>query len=320
MRDRLVFLAALLAAALLGALLFMPRFRVAFDAPDLPTSAPAPPPPPPPPPPEPPPPPPPPPPYVRVNPDGATACPADMVLVDGIYCPFVGHRCARYLDQARDACDTFAADVLCEGRLQRRRYCVDQHEYPNLVGARPVVMADWNDAQRACAAENKRLCTTEEWEFACEGPQMWPYPYGIERDARACNIDQEATAPTPDASDPWNLGEEVERLDQRIPSGERHRCVSPFGVYDMTGNVDEWVTNEQGKSHEAPFRSSLKGSAAGALTRARCRPTNAVHDPTYRSHQVGFRCCADPLDGSRSRQAAPQTSHIPKRQRMTAPR
>ena len=33
-----------------------------------------------------------------------------------------------------------------------------------------------------------RLCKESEWQFACEGEAMLPYPYGLSRDASACNI------------------------------------------------------------------------------------------------------------------------------------
>ena len=125
-----------------------------------------------------------------------------MVLVDGIYCPYVGHRCLSYIDEAKDVCLRYAPEVLCEGRLQHRRYCIDVYEYPNLAGVRPAVMPDWNLARHACEVEGKRLCTVEEWEFACEGTEMWPYPYGTERDAEACNIDRSHTMPAFDVNNP----------------------------------------------------------------------------------------------------------------------
>src|SRR4029079_4034139 len=158
--------------------------------------------------------------YVRIDPSSPTVCGEGMVLVDGIYCPYVGHTCTSFLNEERDVCQRYAPEVLCEGRLQRRRFCVDVFEYPNMEGVIPAVMTDFNDARRACAVEGKRLCTAEEWEFACEGTQMWPYPYGTERDPTACNIDRPVTMPELAAfSVPWKISEEVARLDQRAPSG-----------------------------------------------------------------------------------------------------
>jgi sulfatase modifying factor 1 len=256
--------------------------------------------------------------YVRVDPRSSAVCGAGMVLVDGIYCPYVGHTCTRFLNEAKDVCAKYAPDVLCEGRLAHRRFCVDVYEYPNLAGVVPAVMVDWNDARRACGVEGKRLCSTEEWELACEGPQMWPYPYGIDRDATACNIDRAYTLPEMEAfSDPWKISEEVERLDKRVPSGALRRCVSPFGVHDMTGNVDEWVSNEHGKDTEPPFHSTLKGGYWGPI-RARCRPITSTHNAWFSFYQVGFRCCKDAADGS-AVETAPPSAYIPRKQRMAEP-
>jgi formylglycine-generating enzyme len=259
------------------------------------------------------------PPYVHIDPASPTACGEGMVLVDGIYCPYVGHSCTAYSDEPGDVCQRFASEVLCEGRLLRRRFCIDVFEYPNLAGVVPVVMVDWNDARRACAVEGKRLCSSEEWEFACEGTQMWPYPYGIDRDAEACNIDRPVTMPIFEAfGDPWKISEEVERLDRRAPSGAFARCVSPFGARDMTGNVDEWVDNKDGKLDETHFRSTLKGGYWGPI-RARCRPITSTHNEWFNFYQVGFRCCRDASSGEKAILAAPSGATIPRKQRMELP-
>lgn len=256
--------------------------------------------------------------YVQLNPESQTMCSRGMVLIDGIYCPFVGHKCDRFRDGVQDVCEQFGPQVICEGRLEFRRFCIDTYEYPNLQGVKPAVMADWNEAARACQAEGKRLCTVEEWEFACEGPGMWPYPYGAERDRTACNIDQNEVPADADAlSHPARVGAEVERVDRRVKSGSMPRCVSPFGVYDMTGNVDEWVDNPQGKRAEPPFRSSLKGDDWGS-NRARCRPIDSTIPESFTSPQRGFRCCADATRGPRV--AAAPDAHRPKVGRMDLPK
>ena len=227
---------------------------------------------------------------------GLEQCGCCMVLIDGVYCPFVGHRCTRFLYEERDVCAEYAPEVICEGRLERKRYCMDRFEYPNLEGVYPVVMVDYDEAKRACSVEGKRLCDTTEWEFACEGPQ----PYGTKRDASICNIDK--PHPEPELilfSRPWAISAEVDRLDQRVRSGEMARCVSPFGVHDMTGNVDEWSFNKQGKLREKPYQSGLKGGYWGPV-RTRCRPMTSSHNQWFSFYQVGFRCCGDAAPPTRA--------------------
>ena len=304
MREGVAFPAVFVAALAISVGVLYPRWRARIEQPPpepppaVPTAASSQP--------VPPPPPPKPPAYVRHDPASATACEAGMVLVDGVYCPFVAHRCTKFLIEEGDVCQSFSSDVLCEGALQRRRYCIDIYEYPNLAGVRPAVMVSYNDARRACATEHKRLCASEEWDFACEGPQMWPYPYGNERDPTACSIDKTQATPELEAfSDPRQVASEIERLDQRVGAGEMPNCVSPFGVHDMTGNVDEWVENRNGTRVEEPYRSGLKGGAWGP-SRARCRPMTTSYDERFSFYQVGFRCCSDARGGGRTISRGPR--------------
>lgn len=238
------------------------------------------------------------PPHVRVDPRGEVECGPGMVLVDGVHCPYVGHRCVAFEDEARDLCATYAAEALCEGALQRRRFCVDALEYPNLAGVKPAVWVSYDDAKRACALEGKRLCAAEEWELACEGSGMWPYPYGLSRDAKACNDRRAGPIADPGKlDDPWARGAEIERTDGRVPSGSAPACVSPFGVADMIGNVEEWVEHANGSEKKKPFRTARKGGS-WARGKGRCRPIEASEPGWYRSADLGFRCCADTKGGA----------------------
>ncbi len=230
--------------------------------------------------------------WARVDPLSEAVCPSEMLLVNGKFCPFVGHRCVEWIDPKRDRCRRYDdSRTICQGKLRDMTFCIDRYEYPNIRGAVPVVMVDWLEARAICKQEGKRLCRESEWNFACEGTQRTPYPYGFVRDKTACNIDRRYLFPNFDAfNDRRAVGPEVARLDQRVPSGSMDRCISPFGVYDMTGNVDEWVVNENPNPHE----SGLKGGYWGPI-RARCRPMTTFHKPWFRFYQVGFRCCADPM-------------------------
>lgn len=213
-----------------------------------------------------------------------------MVLVAGDACSAVVHRCEEWIERGRDRCRRYSADARCAGTLRPLRFCIDRYEYPNRAGELPVVMKSWLDAEATCKADGKRLCQSAEWTLACEGAERRPYPYGSTRDASACNIDRRYREPDFGAfADPERVGAEVLRLDQRVASGALARCVSPFGVHDLTGNVDEWVVNESGK----PDVSGLKGGYWGPI-RARCQPMTTAHNRWFRFYQVGFRCCADP--------------------------
>ncbi len=237
--------------------------------------------------------------YVHVDPRSPAECGPGMVLVDGMYCPYVGYRCLDWVNEPLDICARYGPDVICEGALEKRAFCIDVFEYPNLDGVVPAVMASYRDAERACEVEGKRLCRVAEWEMACEGSQMWPYPYGTERDADACNIDREgpskrsrAARAEHDLEDPWKVSDEVERVDRRAASGSSPRCISPHGVRDLTGNVEEWVDDPLAKAMNRPFRSALEGGGAGR-SKARCRAADNSHDRGFSSPEVGFRCCRD---------------------------
>jgi sulfatase modifying factor 1 len=220
----------------------------------------------------------------------AGSCGAGMVEVEGDYCSNVEQKCLRWLDpETKQRCAEFLPTSSCKGKTVHKHFCVDRFEFPNVQGEKPAVMKNWNEAKATCQSEGKRLCGESEWTLACEGRERLPYPYGYTRSDEACNIDK----PHPDVNEaaianPATRDAEVARLDQRDPSGAREACVSPYGVYDMTGNVDEWVVNEGGK----PYKSGLKGGYWGPV-RDRCRPMTIAHNEEFSFYQIGFRCCGD---------------------------
>jgi formylglycine-generating enzyme len=218
------------------------------------------------------------------------SCPTGMLEVEGDYCPFVEQKCLRWLDpETKMRCAEFAPSTKCANKGVHKKFCIDRYEYPNKPGEKPVIMKTWYEARDTCQSVGKRLCGESEWTLACEGQEHLPYPYGYQRNAEACNIDK----PHPDVNekalaDPRLRDAEVERLWQGEPSGTREACVSPYGVHDMTGNVDEWVVNESGH----PFKSGLKGGYWGPV-RTRCRPMTTAHNEEFSFYQIGFRCCSD---------------------------
>jgi sulfatase modifying factor 1 len=228
--------------------------------------------------------------------DSPAVCPSDMIEVNGDYCPWVEQFCVRHVDPRHpeyDRCAEFTLNGRCDGAPVHKRFCIDRYEWPNQPGVKPAVAVDWIGAHERCAGAAKRLCTDSEWTLACEGPERLPYPYGYTRNSEACNIDKPYILPNEAKwQDPSSRPAELARLDQREPSGSRDSCISPYGVFDMTGNVDEWVVNEAGRQDDRPYVSGLKGGYWGPV-RDRCRPMTTDHNQSYVYYQIGFRCCAD---------------------------
>ncbi len=223
----------------------------------------------------------------------SNACPPDMVDVSGEYCSQPEEVCDDYISEKRDRCRHYRSPTQCVGRPEPKHFCIDQYEYPDRAGQLPIVAYSWDNARDICATEGKRLCSAEEWSMACEGPKWKPYPYGYRRDDTACNIDKPYIMPDNDAfENPRTRAAEIARVRQSEPSGSRPRCRSEFGVYDMTGNVDEWVLNDAGSRTEPPYQSGLKGGWWGPV-RDRCRPMTTDHNEWHSGYQIGFRCCKD---------------------------
>ncbi len=223
-----------------------------------------------------------------------------MVHVVHEFCPAMQRHC---LDSEYEPsnhitlCHRFAAErQRCLETRVRLDFCIDRYEFPNRPGAHPPVMIDWHEADRLCTAIGKRLCTESEWTAACEGPDELPFPYGQARDPSRCNIDNPWISPQLSrlhSRNPAIRDVELARLDQGVPSGTRPGCVSGFGVYDLTGNFDEWVRADPHAVPSRPHAAALKGGAWGHVRNA-CRPVTTSHAPGFAYYFVSTRCCRDP--------------------------
>jgi formylglycine-generating enzyme required for sulfatase activity len=156
------------------------------------------------------------------------------------------------------------------------RYCIDRYEFTAPGEKLPIVNVAFPEAEHLCRKMDKRICFEQEWEFACEGPEAWPYPYGFVRDGKRCNHDKDNL---------FVRGNEL--YDQRVAADSLPDCKSPFGVFNLVGNVDEW-THRPGT--KPPNRSILRGGW-WLMGRSRCRAATSSHNETYAGAQTGFRCC-----------------------------
>lgn len=206
-------------------------------------------------------------------------CPKGMTLVSGSFCKNPREECEKWLDPESSIirrCQKYKPST-CSVKINKN-FCMDIEEHGNKVNDKPLTNLSWTEAKNICSSENKRLCTEDEWSSACEGNQSLPYPYGYERRSDWCNIDK------------MNLvSEKGEFIDKLEPISSNPKCLSPFGIHNMTGNADEFVVCSHGNY---PFRSCEMGGWWGPV-RNRCRATTYGHDEFFREIQIGFRCCAE---------------------------
>lgn len=146
---------------------------------------------------------------------------------------------------------------------------------PDILGAgnQPVRGVTWDQAVAFCSWANKRLPTEAEWEAAGRGPGQNPqlYPWGNDPAAGG------SVGTLPDL-DTYEVG--------TLPFNK-----SPFGVYDMVGNIWEWV----GESYaDTPAGIEiLRGGRFGLPVLELSYRLPVTSDDTRYVKYAGFRCAAD---------------------------
>jgi formylglycine-generating enzyme required for sulfatase activity len=127
-----------------------------------------------------------------------------------------------YIDQYEVTNAQYAACVAAGG-CETRPACTSSYEAPDKAD-HPVVCVSWYQAKAYCEWRDARLPTEAEWEKAARGPDGRTYPWGEEIN---CDL--------------ANYGGCV---GDTTPVGNYPAGVSPYGAYDMAGNVWEWVQSE----------------------------------------------------------------------------
>lgn len=149
-------------------------------------------------------------------------------------------------------------------------------------------------AQAACNASGKRLCSSTEWLAACRGPNNTTYPYGNAHIAGACNDAYSGHPVINYFGTSTGVFDAVHMNDPGINQqsntvargGEFTQCVTPTGLFDMHGNLHEWVSDAAGT-----FRGGFYADAS--LNGAGCTYATTAHDFVYHDYSTGFRCCSD---------------------------
>jgi len=179
-------------------------------------------------------------------------------------------------------------------RRSPRHY--ENRTFPDGLVDHPVVYVSWYDATDYCAWAGKRLPTGAEWEKGARGNDARVYPWGNEFDITRANMPQR-----------WDT---LKQAGGTTPVGAFKGGVSPFGLYDMSGNVWEWTSswyeaypgNQKPTENYGQTYKTLKGGSWWNCSFYKCGASAPAFNRSFflrttRNKSFGFRCAKDSEEG-----------------------
>jgi len=148
----------------------------------------------------------------------------------------------------------------------------------------PVINVDWYQAATYCQWRGARLTTAAGWGQAARGRDGRRYPWGAGLDESLANFH-------------WSVGDTTE-------AGNYKDGKSPYGLYDMAGNVWEWVSSldweypydatDGRESAEDSGSRIMRGGGWGADGDISISTSfRFAYEPTHTNIDLGFRCAMD---------------------------
>jgi len=230
--------------------------------------------------------------------------------------------CPEEMAQVGDACvDRYEAHLIVDQKVHPPSHRPPR-ETPFKAGAAPNLFPQAyiskTEAADACRRSQKRLCTLAEWLRACKGSQGFLYSYGKEEEKGRCNhgkphLMMQLFKDKPTIA--WTYEDFNDPALNEMPgflgkSAEYFGCANDYGIFDMVGNLHEWVSDvvDSGLPNRIHLNKALTkkykenlgfGIFMGGFYSTNhehgsgCEFITIGHEEKYHDYSTGFRCCQD---------------------------